>query len=167
VTSEITTARQAVARLIATYFVLHLEAEAAKPEEVLLEDYPDVPVRAITRTWIDRVRREFAIGEDEKLPAENIFQTWCRLNEKFDYEDSSVFGYNRIFLPRVFDLRDGTPESQEQFYHDTREAFDGFDYERQGYTVSFFLNSESNMRELMRGVVRRHLPQWMNISKAS
>ena len=132
----------------------------AKPDEVVFEDYPDVPVREITRRWIDRVRGDFSIGADEKLPTENIFQKWCALNGKFDYEDSGVYGYNRIFLPRVFDLRDGTPESQETFFSDTREAFDGFDYEKQGYTVSFFLNSESNMRELMRAVVRQHLPQW-------
>jgi len=148
-----------VARLLATYFVLHLEAEIAKPDEVVFEDYPDEPVRETTRTWIDRVRREFAIGPDEKLPTENIFQKWCALNGKFDYEDSGLFGYNRIFLPRVFDLRDGTPESRETLFGDTRDAFEGFDYEKQGYTVSFFLNSESNMRELMRAVVRQHLPQ--------
>src|SRR5471030_306848 len=116
--------RHAVARLIATYFLLHLEAEAAKPDAVLLEDYPDLPVREITRTWIDRVRQEFAIGEDEKLPTENIFQRWCALNGKFDYEDSGLFGYNRIFLPRLLDLRDGTAESQERFFSNTRTTFD-------------------------------------------
>jgi len=151
--------RPAVARLIASYFLLHLEAEVLKPDEVLLEDYPDLPVREITRTWIDRVRLEFAIGENEKLPENNIFDRWCAINGKFDYKDSGLFGYNRIFLPRVFDLRDGTAESQDRFYSDTRDAFDDFDYERQGYTVSFFLNSESNMRELLRDVVRKHLPQ--------
>ncbi len=41
-----------------------------------------------------------------------------------------------------------------------REAFDGFDYEKQGFTVSFFLQSESNMRELLREVVRKHLPEY-------
>jgi class 3 adenylate cyclase len=41
-----------------------------------------------------------------------------------------------------------------------REAFDGFDYEKEGFTVSFFLNSESNMRELMREVVRKNLPEY-------
>jgi len=157
---QIKEVRHAVARAIATYFVLHLEAEVAKPDSVLLEDYPDLPIREITLTWIDRVRDEFAIGKDEKLPTENIFARWCTINGKFNYEDSGIFGYNRIFLPRIFDLRDGTPESQESFFSDTRDRFDDFDYEKQGYTVSFFLNAESNMRELMREVVRKHLPQY-------
>ena len=157
-TTDPASVRKDVARLIATYFLRHLEAEAAKPDEVLLEDYPDLPIREITRTWIDRVRHEFAIGPDEKLPEENIFARWCHINGKFEYHDSGLFGYNRIFFPRVLDLRDGTAESQERFFEDTRDAFDGFDYEKQGYTVSFFLNSESNMRELIREVVRKDLP---------
>jgi class 3 adenylate cyclase len=150
--------RPAVARLIATYFLLHLQAEVVKPDAVLLEDYPDLPIREITRTWIERLRREFAIGEEEKLPTENIFKRWCEINGKFAYEDAGLFGYNEIFLPRIMDLRDGTAESREQFFSGTRNRFDQFDYEKQGYTVSFFLNSESNMRELMREVVRKNLP---------
>jgi class 3 adenylate cyclase len=152
--------RHAVARLIATYFLLHLQTEMAKPNSVVFEDYPDVPIREITRAWIERIRREFAIGEDENLPAENIFKRWCDMNGKFDYEDSGLFGYNEMFLPRILDLRDGTAESQEQFFSTTRNRFDQFDYEKQGYTVSFFLNSESNMRELLREAVRKNLPEW-------
>jgi class 3 adenylate cyclase len=153
-----TAVRHAVARLIATHFLLHLEAELLKPDEVLLEDYPDLPIREITKTWIERLRREFAIGEEEKLPAKNIFKKWCEMNGKFAYEDSGLFGYNEMFLSRLLDLRDGTAESQKQFFDTTRKRFDQFDYEKEGYTVSFFLNSESNMRELLREAVRRHLP---------
>jgi class 3 adenylate cyclase len=152
--------RRDISRLIARYFLLHLEAEALKPDAVLHEDYPDLPVREITRTWIDRVRENFEIPTDEKLPAENIFDQWCSMNGKFEYFDSALFGYNRMFLPRILDLREGTPESQLRFFNEVREAFDGFDYESQGFTVSFFLNSESNMRELLRDVVRKNLPQW-------
>jgi class 3 adenylate cyclase len=126
----------------------------------VFEDYPDLPIREITGTWIERVRQEFAIGKDEKLPTENIFASWCAINGKFDYEDSGLFGYNEMFLPRILDLRDGTAESREQFFIATRKRFEQFDYEKQGYTVSFFLNSESNMRELMREAVRKNLPQW-------
>jgi len=150
--------RHAVARLIATYFLLHLEAEVAKPDAVLLEDYPDLPVRDMTRAWIEQVRSEFAIGKEEELPSKNIFKRWCDINGKFDYEDSGLFGYNRIFFPRLLDLREGSAESQARFFNETRAAFEQFDYEKQGYTVSFFLNSEGNMRELMREVVRKNPP---------
>lgn len=151
---------------MASYYLRHLLEEVQKPDEVLLEDYPDLPIREITRTWIDRVREEFGFAENEKLPPDNIFQKWCKINGKFDYEDSGLFGYNRIFWPRVLDLREGTPESQERFFSDTRDAFDNFDYERQGYTVSFFLNSESNMRELIREAVRNHLPELGQVADA-
>jgi class 3 adenylate cyclase len=150
--------RHAVARLIATYFLVHLLAEVEKPDEVLLEDYPDLPIRDMTRTLIVLVRREFAIGEEEKLPAENLFKRWTQINGKFNYEDSALPGYNQIFMPRLLNLRDGTTESQEWLFNAMRAAFNRFDYEKQGFTVSFFLNSESTMRELLREAVRKNLP---------
>jgi len=154
------TVRKSVARLIATYFLVHLQAEAEKPDAVLLEDYPDKPVREMTRSWIEQVRQEFSIPADEELPSENIFARWCDMNGKFQYHDSALFGYNRIYLPRLFDLRDGTPSSREVHYNAMRTAFDGFDYEKEGFTVAFFLQSESNMRELLREIVRKHLPEY-------
>jgi len=145
--------RHAVARLVARYFVLHLEAELRKPDDVLLEDYQDLPVRAITQGLLKRVRAEFAIAEVEPLPAENLFKRWCEINGKFAYEDSAFIGYNQIFLPRILDLRDGTTESQRRHINTMVGTFDRFDYERQGFTVSFFLNSESTMRELLREAI--------------
>ena len=145
--------RRAVARLTARYFVLHIEAELLKPDEVLLEDYKDLPVRQITQGILNRVRLEFSIAEDEKLPTENLFKRWCEINGMFSYEDSAFIGYNQIFLPRILDLRDGTVESQRRHINAMTGTFDRFDYEKQGFTVSFFLNSESTMRELLREAV--------------
>ena len=145
--------RLAVAHLAARYFVLHLEAELRKPDDVLLEDYRDLPVREITQGLIKRVRAEFAIAEDEKLPSDNLFRRWCEINGKFGYEDSAFIGYNQIFLPRILDLRDGTAESQRRHINAMVGTFDRFDYEKQGFTVSFFLNSESTMRELLREAI--------------
>jgi len=119
-----------------------------------------MPVREMTRGWIERVRQEFSIPADEELPTDNIFARWCDMNGKFQYHDSGFFGYNRIYLPRLLDLRDGTVASREQHYNAMRKTFDGFDYEKEGFTVAFFLNSESNMRELMREAVRKHLPEF-------
>jgi class 3 adenylate cyclase len=151
--------RQSVARLIATYFLLHLHEEMRKPDAVIYEDYPDLPIREITKTWVERIRHEFAIGEDEKLPEENLFERWTNINGKFNYEDSGLFGYNQIYLFRLLDLRDGTPESRETLFNTMRKRFDSFDYEKQGFTVSFFLNSESTMRELLREAVHKYLPE--------
>ena len=159
-TTEDVTLRRTVSRFIAGYFLLHLLAEVAKPDEVLLEDYKDLPVREMTKDLIAHVRREFSITETDPLPVENIFKRWCELNGKFGYEDSAFVGYNQIFFPRLLDLRDGTIDSQELLFRTMRAAFDRFDYEKQGFTVSFFLNSESTMRELMREVVRKNLPHF-------
>jgi len=154
-----TEVRHLVSRLVASHFLLHLETELKKPDAVVFEDYPDLPIREITRGWIELLRREFSIGKEEQLPPHNIFKSWCEMNGKFAYEEAGLFGYNEIFLDRLLDLRDGTPESQTHFFSVTRNRFDQFDYEKQGYTVSFFLNSESNMRELLREAVRKNLPE--------
>jgi len=151
--------RQAVSRLIARFFLVHLQAEVGKPDKVLQEDYPNEPVREITQELMAQVRREFSLDESEPLPADNIFKRWSDINEKFDYEDSAFFTFNRIFLHRLLDLRDGTSESRERHYTAMRTRFDGFDYEKQGFTVAFFLDSEGNLREQMRQAVRDHLPE--------
>ena len=155
-----TQARQEVARLIAKFFLLHLLAEVAKPYEVLHEVYKDLPVREMLNLWIKRVRDEFQIGQDEELPTTNIFKNWCELNGKFGYEDSAFIGYNRSFLQRVLAIREGTVESHERHYAAMRKTFDHFDYEKEGFTVAFLLDSENIMREQLRGVVRTHLPQF-------
>jgi class 3 adenylate cyclase len=144
--------RETVSHLVARYFVVHLLAELRKPDDVLLEDYKNLPVRKITQGILDRVRIEFGLGE-ENLPAENLFKRWCEINGMFGYDDSAFIGYNQIFLPRILDLRDGTDDSQGLLFDAMIGTFDRFDYEKQGFTVSFFLNSESTMRELLREVV--------------
>ena len=152
------TARLLIARLIAQYFILHLQAELRKPEEVLREDYPDEDVRKITEEQILRVRCEFGIGELETLPMFNLFERWCEMNGKFDYADSAVVGYNRMFLPRLIDLREGTEQSRVDLFGAMERTFDTFDYEAHGFTVAFFLDSESNMRDLLRETVRSEFP---------
>jgi class 3 adenylate cyclase len=149
--------RLAVSRLMAAYFLLHLEAEVKKSDDILLEDYPDLPIREMTNTLIKLTRQEFNIAPDEPLPADNMFRRWTELNGKFEYDDSAFPGYNQIFYPRLLDLRDGTKASQDLLFTAMRNTFHRFNYEQRGFAVSFFLNSESTMRELMRERVRRHL----------
>ena len=68
-TTHSVTVRRTVAHLVASYFLLHLQAEVQKPDEVLLEDYKDLPVRAITRALIERVRRgAWGPGQDKADP---------------------------------------------------------------------------------------------------
>jgi len=151
--------RQAVSRLAARYFLVHLQAELNKPDTVLYEDYPQMPVRDIFHGLQERTRREFSITLEDPVPAENLFRTWSDLNGKFLYEEGAFVTYNIAFIARLLDLRDGTVESRDHLRAEMKAAFERFDYEKQGFTVAFFLESEGNMRELLRSAVRRHLPE--------
>jgi class 3 adenylate cyclase len=151
--------RQAVSRLVARYFLVHLQAELNKPDTVLYEDYPELPVRDIFHGLQERTRREFSITLEDPVPAENLFRTWSDLNGKFLYEEGAFVTYNIAFIARLLDLRDGTVESRDHLRAEMKAAFERFDYEKQGFTVAFFLESEGNMRELLRSAVRRHLPE--------
>jgi len=151
--------RQAVSRLMARYFLVHLAAELRKPDSVLYEDYPHLPVRQIFQDLVERTRREFGIAPEEPVPADNLFRTWTILNDKFAYEEGAFVTYNIAFIARLLDLRDDTPESHEHLRSEMRAAFERFDYEKQGFTVAFFLESEGNMREAQREAVRNHLPE--------
>ena len=151
--------RHAVSRLIARYFLVHLDAELRKPDTILYEDYPDMPVRQIFEKLIERTRREFNITPDEPIPADNIFRTWSIINDKFVYEEGAFVTYNIAFMARLLDQRDDTLESHEHLRQEMHAAFERFDYEKQGFTVAFFLESEGNMREVQREAVRNHLPE--------
>jgi class 3 adenylate cyclase len=155
---QIPQARLQIARVIAKHFVLHLQSELKKPDAVLTEDYPEERVRMMTIDQLHQVRHVFGISETEPLPTQNLFERWCEINGEFDYKDSAVIGYNRMFLPRILDLRNGTEESREDFFRAMKNTFDAFDYDAHGFTVAFFLDSENNMRELLRETLRLELP---------
>ncbi len=148
--------RLAVARLLARYFLVHLQAELAKPDEVLLEVHHDKPVRQMMTDLVDRVRSEFHISSEDPLPADNLFQRWCEINGRWDYKDSAFIAYNMVFINRLLDLRDDTPESRHRLLTAMGKGFSSFDYEKLGFSVSFFLDSESIMRELLRKAVHDH-----------
>jgi len=150
--------RHAVAHLLASYFVVHLKAEIAKPDSVLLEVHKDKPVRQMMHDLLQRVRAEFDIGENDPLPADNLFKRWCEINGRWDYADSAFIAYNTMFINRLLDLREGTPESRQRLLATMGAGFSSFDYEKLGFSVSFFLDSESIMRELLRQAVHEDLP---------
>jgi len=158
-TTQSVETRHAVARLLAGFFLVHLQAEIAKPDEVLLEVHKDKPVRQMMNDLIRRVRTEFAIDADAPLPAYNLFQRWCTINGKWDYEDSAFITYNHVFFSRLLDLRDGTSESCNRLFTTMAAGLGSFDYEKLGFSVSFFLDSESIMRELLRHAVHENLPE--------
>ena len=151
--------RRAVSQLVARYFLVHLDADLLKPDSVLYEDYPHLPVRQLFHDLVDRTMREFKISPEDPVPSDNLFRTWSELNNKFPYDEGAFVTYNIAYIARLLDLREGTPESQAHLRAEMKAAFERFDYEKQGFTVSFFLESEGNMRETLRAAVRRHLPE--------
>ncbi len=152
--------RMAVARLFARHFVVHLLAELQKTDEILQQDYADIPSRAVTETLLARVRAEFAIPEDEPLPDRNLFKIWVEIEGKYQYEDLAFIGYSHIYFHRLLDMRDGSPESLEKLLVAMRAVFDKFDYQSRRMPISLFLHLENLMRELMRQIVNEGLPEF-------
>lgn len=150
--------RHDVAGLLGRCFAVHLLAELKKPDEVLYEVFSDWPVRKMMEDLLGEVRKEFGIAADEELPPENIFEAWVERNGKFQYEDPGFISYNLFYIHRLIDLREGGAESQERMFAAMRKGFNSFDCEKRGFSVSFFLDSESNMRGVLRETVKRHFP---------
>ncbi len=148
-----------MARLFARHFVVHLQAELLKPDEILQRDYADIPARTATQVLLARVRAEFAIPTGEALPAENLFRIWMEIDGKYNYDELSFIGYSHIYFNRLLDLRDGTSESLERLLVSMRAVFDKFDYQSQRLPISLFLHLENLMRELMRQIVNEDLPE--------
>jgi class 3 adenylate cyclase len=154
--------RRAVGRLFARHFLVHLQAELQKPDEILQQDYADIPSRVVTEELIARVRGEFSIDEEESLPRQNLFKIWAEIEGKYQYQELAFIGYSHIFFHRLLDLRDGTPESLEKLFVTMRAVFDKFDYQSRSMPISMFLHLENLMRELMRQIVIDGLPQLRN-----
>ncbi len=150
--------RGAVSRLFARHFLVHLLEELKKPEEILQQDYDDVPGRAATEGYLARVRAEFPTAEDEPLPAQNLFKVWAEFEGRYKYKELAFVGYGRIYLERLLDLRDGTPESQERLLTVMRAVFTKFDYRKAHIPISTFLHLENLMRFLMVQIAIETLP---------
>jgi class 3 adenylate cyclase len=151
--------RAKVARLFARHFVVHLLAELRKPDRILQQDFTDIPARTVTEALLARVRGEFVISEEEALPSQNLFKVWCELEKDHTYENLAFIGYSHIYFHRLLDLRDGTAESLERLLVAMRAVFDKFDYQTRHLPISLFLHLENLMRELMRQIVNKSLPQ--------
>jgi class 3 adenylate cyclase len=152
--------RGAVALLFARHFLVHLLAELCKTDDILQRDYDDIPGRTATETLLAKVRREFPQCEDEPLPELNLIKVWLALDDINDYEKHAFVGYGHIYLHRLIDLRDGTPQSLERLLAAMRAVFNKFDYKSRRMPISMFLHLENLMRELMRQIVNESLPQF-------
>jgi len=151
--------RAAVSLLFARYFLVHLHAELAKPDEVLQQDYDDIPGREATEAQLAHIRAEFPSAENEPLPEKNLFAIWSEFERNYKYEDLAFVGYGHIYLHRLLDFRDGTPESLDRLLAVMRAVFTKFDYRGARVPISTFLHLENLMRFLMVEIVSESLPQ--------
>ncbi|HEX4141903.1 MAG TPA: adenylate/guanylate cyclase domain-containing protein [Candidatus Methylacidiphilales bacterium] len=151
--------RKAVALLFARHFLVHLNAELQKPDEILSQDYDDIPGRTATVELQRRTRAEFPGLEDEPLPAQNLFKVWSEFERNYKYEELAFVGYGYIYFHRLLDLRDGSPKSLERLLGVMRAVFTKFDYEGEHIPVSSFLHLENLMRFLMVQILRETLPE--------
>lgn len=157
--------RAAVGRLFARHFLVHLHAELQKPDDILQQDYEDIPGREATEDLLARTRAEFPGAEDEPLPAQNLFKIWSEFERNTTYEELAFVGYGRIYLERLLDLRDGTPESLYRLLTVMRAVFDKFDYRKAHIPISTFLHLENLMRFLMARIVDDSLPQIRDVAE--
>jgi class 3 adenylate cyclase len=150
--------RSAVSLLFARHFLTHLQAELRKPDEVLQQDYDDIPGRTATLELLRRTRLEFPQAEDTPLPEQNLFKVWVEVESESKYEELAFVGYGYIYFYRILDLRDGTPQSLERLLAAMRAVFTKFDYRTAQIPISRFLHLENLMRLLMAQIVNESLP---------
>jgi class 3 adenylate cyclase len=150
--------RKAVGLLFARHFLVHLHAELLKPDDILNQDYDDIPGREAIEAQLAHMRAEFPHAEDEPLPAKNLFKIWCEFEGRYKYEELAFVGYGHIYLHRILDLRDGTPESLERLLTVMRAVFTKFDYRKAEVSISMFFHLENLMRYFMARIVDDNLP---------
>ncbi|MGQ2824722.1 adenylate/guanylate cyclase domain-containing protein, partial [Leptospira kirschneri] len=79
---------------------------------------------------------------------------WAKRNRfLFHYDEYNFDRYNRLYIERILALRNNTTEINSRFKEATLNNFRQFDYNRTGFSISFLIRVENNMRELMREII--------------
>ena len=149
--------RKALALAVASAFGVHLDEELAKPSAVLDRDFGGRTAREISTETRERLYARFPSAAMSWRPSWNLFRRWAERDGVVNYDEFSFEAYHLIFLPRLEDLADGTAESRQRFLDVTWEVFSQYDYHAKGFSVAFFLDSENNMREMLRLVANEAL----------
>lgn len=149
------TVRQKAVQEIARHFYHHLLAEQKKaPELIDSIRFDHKSARVINAGLIDRIGAEFPAAVVGPPPDYNFIVKWVQLNQfHLRYEDFAFEAYNLIFMERLISLKRWSDEGHGDFKRTTIEVFDKFDTEQDGFSVSFFIRAENNMRELLREIV--------------
>ncbi len=147
--------RLQIATEFARWFYHHLQAELAKPANLQLElSFDGRSAGEVNRTLLARLLSEFPGIATSSEPPFNLIEEWARRNRfAFEYGGYIFERYNRLFIERLLALRDNTPDSNDRFREATLSNFREFDYTRKGFSISFLIRVENNMRELLREIM--------------
>ncbi|MBL8021372.1 MAG: adenylate/guanylate cyclase domain-containing protein [Leptospirales bacterium] len=147
--------RRAIALEIARWFFYHLKAELAKNNSLQQQtSFDGRTAGEVNRAIYDRLLREFPEIEGTAEPPFNLIREWAKRNRfAFNYDDYNFERYNRLFIERLLALKEDTPESHERFKEATLVNFRQFDYTQAGFSISFLIRVENNMRELLREIM--------------
>ncbi len=149
--------RARVAQELARYFYRHLAEEQAKSSDVL--DTPRELTGETPRAANERILAEllqaFPEVQDGPTAPFNLIEEWARRNRfVYAYAEYAFDLYNRIFLDRLLAFRDPSVENVRRFEKAAHSVFSRFDYTARGFSISFFIRVENNMRELLREISR-------------
>ncbi len=148
--------RQTLAREIARFFLAHLRAELAKPDDLTrMITWEGVSFGALTADMIQELVTLFPGLDREGEPPYNLFRRWWHARRPpVPYPRTTFKLYNRTFLQRVIDLREGTRASRQTLRDNTFETLR--QARTRGRTVSFDMIStgEAIMYELLRNIVQ-------------
>ncbi len=139
---------------IARYFDRHLREELEKrPDLLAARRFDGLTAREALLQIRGRLLRAFPTLEDLPPAPYNLIEEWARRNRFiFAYADYAFDLYSRVFLERLLALHQPTPEQQQRFREVTLANFGAIDASREGFSISFFLRVENNMRELLREI---------------
>ncbi|EMG08169.1 adenylate/guanylate cyclase catalytic domain protein [Leptospira interrogans serovar Grippotyphosa str. LT2186] len=129
--------------------------ELSKPEPLQIQiGYDGKTSREANRDILSRLSTEFPKNEQTEGPPFNLIREWAKRNRFFFHYDEYNFDrYNRLYIERLLALRNNTLETNSRFKEATLNNFRQFDYNRTGFSISFLIRVENNMRELMREII--------------
>ena len=144
-----------IAYEIAKYFLLHLKEELLKRSDLIDSiRFDNKTAQEINLELLQKIFHEFPGIEFETPPAYNFIRKWTKLNNFYlSYDDFVYEAYNLILFERIINIKDWSPESIKQFHQKTIKIFQKFDTEQEGFSISFFIRTENNMREILREII--------------
>ena len=141
--------RTQIAFFFARFFCLHLNAELGKSDRLLNHiTLEGIPYREVVYQMLQELEDQFP-GVKPDAPY-NLLERWVASRDVPPYQESTFRIYNRGYLARLIDLRDGNSASGEKMRERIRAMLSTGTFYGQGFTFRLFFHAENVMREEMR-----------------